>query len=51
MVVLTLLCSDTVGARALEHNAVDLHPGLPRGNLTLESCTNACAASGRRTES
>ncbi|KIJ35132.1 hypothetical protein M422DRAFT_262691 [Sphaerobolus stellatus SS14] len=38
--------NDTVGARALPHNAVDLHPGLPRGNLTLESCVAACSASG-----
>jgi len=38
--------SDTVGMRALPHNAVDLHPGLPRGNLTIESCVNACQASG-----
>ncbi|KIJ34557.1 hypothetical protein M422DRAFT_263338 [Sphaerobolus stellatus SS14] len=30
--------NDTIGARALKHNAVDLHPGLPRGNLTIEAC-------------
>ncbi|KIJ40733.1 hypothetical protein M422DRAFT_68498 [Sphaerobolus stellatus SS14] len=41
-----ILISDTVGARALQHNAVDLHPGLPRGNLTIEACVNACNASG-----
>jgi hypothetical protein len=38
--------SDTVGARALPHNAVDLHPPLKRGNLTLEACVNACSAAG-----
>ncbi|KAJ7192355.1 hypothetical protein GGX14DRAFT_701408 [Mycena pura] len=43
---LSYVYNDTVGARALEHNAVDLHPGLPRGNLTIETCLNACAASG-----
>jgi hypothetical protein len=39
-------CSDTVGARALPHNAVDLHPPLKRGNLTVEACVNACGAAG-----
>lgn len=39
--------SDTIGARALPHNAVDLHPGLPRGNLTVAACVNACEASGK----
>jgi hypothetical protein len=38
--------SDTVGARALPHNAVDLHPPLPRGNLTIAACMNACNSSG-----
>ena len=40
--------SDTVGARALLHNAVDpsLHPGLLRGNLTVDSFVNPCNASG-----
>jgi len=41
--------SDTVGARALKHNAVDLHPGHLRGNLTIDGCTTACAASGIKT--
>jgi len=43
----TYIFSDTVGARALPHNAVDLHPGLPRGNLTVAACVTACQASGK----
>jgi len=43
---LSYFYNDTVGARALPHNAVDLHPSLKRGNLTLEACVNACSAAG-----
>ena len=44
--VLSVEWSDTVGARALPHNAVDLHPSLPNGNLTIEACVNECEAAG-----
>ncbi|GJJ14008.1 hypothetical protein Clacol_008265 [Clathrus columnatus] len=38
--------NDSITARALPHNAVDLHPSLPRGNLTIDACTDVCAANG-----
>jgi len=38
--------NDTVGARALHRNAVDLNPPLQRGNLTVEACLSACGAAG-----
>ena len=46
LVFVFIICflSDTVGARALAHNAVDLHPSLPRGNLTVDACVGVCAA-------
>ncbi|KAF8584675.1 hypothetical protein K439DRAFT_1660665 [Ramaria rubella] len=38
--------NDSITARALPHNAVDIHPSLPRGNLTIETCVNACGTAG-----
>ncbi|KDR78563.1 hypothetical protein GALMADRAFT_243986, partial [Galerina marginata CBS 339.88] len=34
--------NDSVSARALPHNAVNLPVPLPRGNLTVEACVAAC---------
>lgn len=34
------------GVIALKNNAVDLNPGRPRGNLTINGCTTASMASG-----
>ncbi|KDR78532.1 hypothetical protein GALMADRAFT_137589 [Galerina marginata CBS 339.88] len=38
--------NDSVSARALPHNAVNLPVPLPRGNLTVEACVAACGNAG-----
>ncbi|KDR72204.1 hypothetical protein GALMADRAFT_229047 [Galerina marginata CBS 339.88] len=38
--------NDSVSARALPHNALNLKVPLPRGNLTVEACVAACGNAG-----